>query len=94
MTRKSDKKKEERFEAALARLEGLVRKLEEGDLDLEESLSLFEQGVALSRQLNERLTQAEERVEILLRQPDGRLEPKPMPGAADDEPDGEGGDDA
>jgi exodeoxyribonuclease VII small subunit len=60
------------FEASLAALEKVVRELERGDLPLEESLKLFEQGVKLSRECQERLNQAERRVEVLLRDTEGR----------------------
>src|SRR5918911_1379439 len=60
------------FEASLAALEKIVRELERGDLPLEKSLELFEQGVKLSRDCQERLNQAERRVEVLLRDTDGR----------------------
>ena len=60
------------FESQLAALEKIVRELERGDLPLEESLQLFEQGVRLSRECQERLNQAERRVEILLRDAEGR----------------------
>jgi exodeoxyribonuclease VII small subunit len=69
------------FEASLAALEKIVRELERGDLPLEESLKLFEQGVKLSRECQQRLNQAERRVEVLLRDPEGR----PVLGAFDDE---------
>jgi exodeoxyribonuclease VII small subunit len=69
------------FEASLAALEKIVRQLERGDLPLEESLKLFEQGVKLSRECQERLSQAERRVELLLRDTEGR----PVLGAFDDE---------
>jgi exodeoxyribonuclease VII small subunit len=62
----------ETFESQLAALEKIVRELERGDLPLEESLRLFEQGVRLSRECQERLNQAERRVEILLRDAEGR----------------------
>lgn len=55
------------FEAAIERLEGLVDRLEGGDLELEESLGLFEQGVALSKQCTAKLEAAERRVEQLVR---------------------------
>jgi exodeoxyribonuclease VII small subunit len=71
-------KKEERFEVLLTRLEELVTKLEDGDLELEEALAAFEQGVALSRQLNQRLTQAQEKVELLLKNSRGELEASPL----------------
>src|SRR5919199_1723491 len=60
------------FEASLEALEQIVRQLEDGDLSLEKSLELFEQGIRLSRECQERLTQAERRIEILLRDNQGR----------------------
>jgi exodeoxyribonuclease VII small subunit len=60
------------FESSLAALEKIVRELERGELPLEKSLDLFEQGVRLSRECQERLNEAERRVEILLRDGDGR----------------------
>ena len=59
------------FEAQLASLERIVRELERGDLPLEQSLELFEQGVKLSRECQERLNEAERRIEVLLRVGDG-----------------------
>jgi exodeoxyribonuclease VII small subunit len=69
------------FEAQLAALEKVVRDLERGDLPLEESLKLFEEGVRLSRECQERLNQAERRIEVLLRDSEGR----PVLGAFDEE---------
>ena len=63
---------ERNFEASLTALEKVVRELERGDLPLEKSLELFEQGVLLSRECQERLNEAERRIEILLRDGDGR----------------------
>ncbi|MBA3354483.1 MAG: exodeoxyribonuclease VII small subunit [Pyrinomonadaceae bacterium] len=60
------------FEASLEALEQIVRELEEGDLALEKSLELFEQGIRLSRECQERLSQAERRIEVLLRDNQGR----------------------
>ena len=60
------------FEASLEALEQIVHELEHGDLPLEKSLELFEQGIKLSRQCQERLSQAERRIEILLRDNQGR----------------------
>src|ERR1044071_9500827 len=62
---------EKTFEASLSQLETIVKKLEEGDLPLDESLKLFEKGVALSRECRERLNEAERRIEILLKDSDG-----------------------
>jgi len=60
------------FEASLEALEQIVKELEQGDLPLEKSLELFEQGIGLSRQCQERLSQAERRIEVLLRDNQGR----------------------
>jgi exodeoxyribonuclease VII small subunit len=60
------------FEASLEALEQIVRQLEDGDLPLEKSLELFEHGIRLSRECQERLSQAERRIEILLRDNQGR----------------------
>ena len=60
------------FEASLEALEAIVHQLEGGDLPLEKSLELFEAGIRLSRQCQERLSQAERRIEVLLRDNQGR----------------------
>ncbi|HEY2963998.1 MAG TPA: exodeoxyribonuclease VII small subunit [Pyrinomonadaceae bacterium] len=60
------------FEASLESLEEIVHQLESGDLPLEKSLELFEQGIRLSRECQERLGQAERRIEVLLRDNQGR----------------------
>lgn len=65
--------KNQTFESSLKELEKIVRGLEEGDLSLEESLKLFEDGVKLSRECQERLNQAERRIELLLKDGDGNL---------------------
>lgn len=63
------------FEAAIAELEGIVKKLEEGDLALEKSLELYERGMQLSRFCHARLEDAERRIEILNER--GDLKPAP-----------------
>ena len=63
------------FEAAIAELESIVKQLEEGDLALEQSLSLYERGVQLSRFCHERLEAAEKRIELLNER--GELKPAP-----------------
>lgn len=63
--------KQQTFEASLQALEKIVRRLEDGDLPLEESLKLFEDGVRLSRECQERLNQAERRIEVLLKDEEG-----------------------
>ena len=64
---------EKSFETSLAELEQIVTKLEDGDLPLEESLELFEKGIKLSRECRERLTKAERRIEILMKDADGEM---------------------
>ena len=59
------------FEQSLNDLETIVKKLEDGDLPLEEGLKLFEEGVKLSRECRERLTSAERRIEVLMKDADG-----------------------
>ncbi len=56
------------FEQALASLEALVEKMEEGDLSLEESLSAFEQGVKLTQECQRALGEAQQRVQVLMQQ--------------------------
>ncbi len=68
----------EKFEDALNKLEKIVSKLEEGDIPLEESLKLFEEGIRLSRFCNQRLDEAEKKVEILLKGKDGVLKAHPF----------------
>ena len=63
------------FEAAITELESIVKKLEEGDLALEQSLALYERGVQLSRFCHQRLEDAERRIEILSER--GELKPAP-----------------
>ena len=66
------------FEQSLNDLEVIVKQLEEGDLPLEESLKLFEQGVKLSRECRDRLTNAERRIEVLMKDANGNLGLQPM----------------
>jgi exodeoxyribonuclease VII small subunit len=61
-----------KFEECLQRLEGIVKEMEQGDLPLEQSLKLFEEGVALSASCRKELEEAEGKVEILLKQ-DGKM---------------------
>jgi exodeoxyribonuclease VII small subunit len=72
------------FEAAIAELETVVKKLEEGDLSLEQSLALYERGVTLSKFCHARLEDAERRIELLNER--GQLKPAPA-GLSGDEPD-------
>lgn len=63
--------KEKKFEDALRELEEIVKRLEGGDLPLEESLKIFEQGVTLSRYCFKKLEEAEKRVSILMKDEGG-----------------------
>lgn len=75
--------KKMRFEDGMTALETVVGRLESGDLPLEEALKAFEVGVGLVRMLNQKLTEAEQRVEILSRAEDGSLR---LRASAEDEP--------
>jgi exodeoxyribonuclease VII small subunit len=75
------------FEAAMKRLEEIVQRLERGELPLEESLSLYEEGIRLSRLCHTRLDEAEGRIEVILKDArgeaaldrEGRLKTSPLP---------------
>ncbi len=67
------------FEQSLKKLEAIVDKLEKGDLPLEESLKLFEEGVALSSTCKQELEEAEGKVDQLIKQRDGSLKREPFP---------------
>ena len=61
------------FEAALAELETIVQRLEQGELSLEESLRQFERGVVLTRTCQKALRQAEQKIQVLAKSGDGEL---------------------
>jgi exodeoxyribonuclease VII small subunit len=75
------------FEAAIAELETIVKKLEDGDLALEQSLALYERGVQLSRFCHSKLEDAERRIEILNERGEVRPAPSALGQGADDESD-------
>ncbi len=80
------------FEEALLQLEQIVQKLEKGELALEESLKLYEQGIRLSRLCHGKLEEAEGKIEMLMKDArgepildkEGRPKTKPLP-RSDDE---------
>jgi exodeoxyribonuclease VII small subunit len=72
------RKKAVDFEENLSRLEDLVDALESGDLSLEESLKAFENGIKMTRECQSALKQAEQRVEVLTRTGDGKMETAPF----------------
>jgi exodeoxyribonuclease VII small subunit len=66
-----------KFEAAMARLEEIVHALEAGNLSLDDSLRVFEEGTGLLRLCTRRLEEAEHRIEILM-QHEGEVRPEPF----------------
>ncbi|PWU21700.1 MAG: exodeoxyribonuclease VII small subunit [Candidatus Rokuibacteriota bacterium] len=67
-----------KFEDALARLERIVDQLEAGNLALEDSLKIFEEGVGLARRCAAYLEKAERRIELLTRDESGNLKTEPL----------------
>ena len=63
----------EKFEDAMKKLEGIVERMENGDMSLNESLKMFEEGVKLTRFCSQELHKAEKRVELLSRDAEGKL---------------------
>jgi exodeoxyribonuclease VII small subunit len=76
-------KKSYPFEESLAKLEGLVEKMESGDLTLEDSLKTFEEGIKLTRECQEALKQAEQKVNLLIEKND-QIESQAFDEEADD----------
>lgn len=68
MATTKEKEKDKKFEAALEELETIVSKLESEELPLEDSLSLFEKGISLSRICTKKLEEAEKKVDALLKE--------------------------
>jgi exodeoxyribonuclease VII small subunit len=71
-------KKSPDFEQRLAQLETLVEQMEQGSLSLEESLKAFEEGIAITRECQQALKNAEQKVEILTKQNDGTISSEPF----------------
>ena len=67
-----------KFETALEELEQVVEQLESGDLSLEDALAAFEKGVGLVKLCNQKLTEVEKRVELLVKDKEGKLQLKPF----------------
>ncbi len=65
--------KQMHFEEAFKRLEVIVGNLESGDLSLEESMKLFEEGIGLTEACKSRLEDAEQKIQLLLKNSDGKL---------------------
>ena len=67
------KDKQIQFEEAFKRLDAIVTKLESGDLSLEESMTVFEEGITLTKTCKTRLEAAEQKIQLLLKDSDGNL---------------------
>ena len=76
-------KKSYPFEESLAKLEGLVEKMEAGELSLEDSLKTFEEGIQLTRECQQALQHAEQKVNLLLER-NGQVESGEFEENADD----------
>jgi exodeoxyribonuclease VII small subunit len=66
------------FEASLAELEALVQQMEQGDLTLENSLAAFERGISLTRGCQTALAQAEQKVNVLMQDAQGKVVEQPF----------------
>ncbi len=78
-------KKEIKFETALTRLEEIVSKLEDGGLELDKSIELFEEGVSTAKGLQKKLDEAEKKIERLTKDHDGSLTTKPAGAEAEED---------
>ena len=76
-----------KFETALEELEQVVEQLESGDLSLEDSLAAFEKGVGLVKFCNQKLTEVEKKVELLVKDKEGKLQLKPFDEVSDGDED-------
>jgi exodeoxyribonuclease VII small subunit len=66
------------FEESLKKLEGIVAQLERGELPLEDSIKMFEEGMKLSASCKQELDSAESKVQVLLKQRDGSVKAEPF----------------
>jgi exodeoxyribonuclease VII small subunit len=84
------------FEKAFQQLESIVKRLEAEELPLDEALTLFEQGIGLSRFCNQKLEEVEKKIELILADAKGqpRIEPFEAEEGDDDGDDDDGDDDA
>lgn len=70
----SEKEKKESFEDLMQTLENIVQVLEKGDLNLDDSVAKFEEGMKISKQCNKMLEDSEKRISILLEKSNGEIE--------------------
>jgi exodeoxyribonuclease VII small subunit len=76
-----------KFEQAMARLETIVGELEKGDLPLDESLRIFEEGIRLSKNCLKVLEEAERKVEILVQDNNGKKQLRAFSSGSEDQQD-------
>lgn len=81
-------KKDKKFEEALDELEKVVERLESGELSLEDSLAAFEEGVKLVRYCNQKLAEVEKKIEILVKDKEGKLQLRPLEELKEEDPEG------
>jgi exodeoxyribonuclease VII small subunit len=74
-----------KFESALEELESIIEQLESGDLSLDDSLAAFEKGVGLVKYCNQKLSEVESKIELLMKDKEGRLKLKSLNSISDDE---------
>lgn len=80
-----------KFEQAMARLEAIVGELEKGDLPLDESLKIFEEGIRLSKNCLKVLEEAERKVEVLVQDKNGKKQLRAFSSDNDDTQDSDSG---
>ena len=76
-----------KFEQAMARLEAIVSELEKGDLPLDESLKIFEEGIRLSKNCLKVLEEAERKIEVLVQDKNGKKHLRAFSSGGDERPD-------
>jgi len=76
-----------KFEKAMNRIEQIVEELERGELDIDKSLEIFEEGIKMSRVCSKKLNEAEQKIEKLTKNQKGELVAELFPTGADDDGD-------
>jgi exodeoxyribonuclease VII small subunit len=74
-----------KFESALEELESIIEQLESGSLSLDDSLAAFEKGVGLVKYCNQKLSEVESKIELLMKDKEGRLKLKSLNSITDEE---------
>lgn len=82
----AEKNKDIKFEKAMKRLEDIVEQLEKGELDIDKSLEIFEEGISMSRLCSEKLNEAEQKIEKLTQKRKGDLAVELFPAEGTGEP--------